>query len=414
MNGPVISPERAGRRRSRGSLALPALALGMFTLGTAELLMVGILNAVAKNMGVPVGEAGLLVTAYALGMAVGGPVLTAVTMKADRRFVLLLSLAVCIAGNVLAMVAVNFAMLMAARIITGCVQGLFIGVSSAAAAMLVPPERRGHALSMIFGGLAVATVVGVPLGTLVGQTLGWRAAFAAVAVMSVAAFAWLLSAMPPVAPLGEGGFAGQAPRAAAPRVLAVMGIALVVLGGQFTAFTYITPFLQQVTGISGALVSAFVLSFGAASAVGNFVGGKMADRFPTGTLAVAGTWLALSLLLLYLAGSVPALAVLALLAWGLGGFALIPALQLRVLNLAGSGADLAATLNASAINVGIACGAVAGGWIISGHGVRSVVGIAAIVCAAVVPAMAASGLLRVPAAVRRAGESRVPAPEGVL
>lgn len=397
-------PKALGRRQSGGGAALLALAVGTFTIGTAELLMAGILNAVANNLKVSVSIAGLLVTAYALGIAVGGPVFTALTMKVDRRLLLLLSLVVYIAGNILAVAAINYGMLMTARIITGCVHGLFIGVASAAAANLVPPERRGQAMSMIFGGLAVSTVVGVPLGTLIGQTLGWRAAFVAVVILAVLSFVWILSVMPPVSSLGAGGLASEARKAFSPRVLVIFGIAFVVLGGEFSAFTYITPFLQHITGISGGLISVFVLCFGVASATGNFIGGRMADRFPTRTLVVSGVWLALSLLLLYFAGSVPALVVVALLAWGLGGFALVPALQLRVINLAGSGADLAATVNASAVNAGIAAGAAVGGWIVADYGVRSVALVAAVVCAFVIPAIVGSGFLRDPSVVEAAPE----------
>jgi DHA1 family inner membrane transport protein len=195
---------------------------------------------------------------------------------------------------------------------------------------------------------------------------------------------------------GTGGFASQARSAFAPRVLAMLGVGFLLMGGQFTAFTYLTPFLPRVTGISGTLISAFVLAFGLASAVGTFAGGRFADRSASGTLAIANAWLILSLALLYVAGRIPALAIVALIAWGLPGFGLIPSLQLRVISLAGPGGDLAATLGASAVNAGIAVGAVVGGLVVSGHGVRSVAVAAMIVCAIVLPATIATRWLEVP------------------
>jgi MFS transporter, DHA1 family, inner membrane transport protein len=384
--------------RTRSNLALFALALGSFTIGTAELLIVGILNIVAKGTGVSISTAGLLVTGYALGIAIGGPLVTALTIRLGRRLMLLLALGVYIAGNVVAATAADFGMLVTARIVTGSIHGLFIGVASAVAASLVPPDHRGRAMSMVFGGIAVSAVAGVPLGTLIGQAMGWRAAFVAVAILGAAALVSTLLLVPVTTDGGAGGVADQARSAFAPRVLAMLAVGFLLMGSQFTAFTYLTPFIQRVTGISGTLISAFVLAFGLASAAGTFAGGRFADRSASGTLTIANAWLILSLALLYVAGRIPALAIVALIAWGLPGFGLIPALQLRIISLAGPGADLAATLGASAVNAGIAVGAVVGGWVVSAYGVRSVALAALILCAIALPATIATRWLRVPSA----------------
>jgi len=320
-----------GEPRSRSNLALGALALGAFVIGTAELVIVGVLDVVAADTGVSISTAGLLVTSYALGISIGGPVVTALTIRFGRTPLLSLSLGVFIVGNVLVVVAMNFGMLIAARVLTGSVHGLFIGVASAVAASLVQPDHRGRAIGMVFGGIAVSTVLGVPLGTLVGQALGWRAAFVGIVILGVVALAATLVFVPAVEGAGSGGFGAQARAAFAPRVLAMLGVGLLLLAAQFTALTYLTPFLGTVTGISGGLVSAFLLAYGVATAIGTFLGGRFADRNANTTLVVANIVLIGALAALYQLGATPILAALALIAWGLVGFALVPSLQLRVI-----------------------------------------------------------------------------------
>ncbi|HTZ29697.1 MAG TPA: MFS transporter [Streptosporangiaceae bacterium] len=391
---PVIAAPREGRAGSRRALA--ALALGAFAIGTAELMVVGVLNLIARDEHVSVSDAGQVVTAYALGIAVGAPVVTALTARLGRRLLLCLALGAFTAGNVLAATATDFGLLLAARVVTGSVHGLFIGVASVIAAGLVPPERRGQAISMVFGGIAVSTVVGVPLGTLIGQTAGWRAAFIVVIVLGAAALAASLAFVPPVPATGPASLRPQAGAALAPRVLAVLGIGLVIMGGQFTAFTYLTPFLQRVTGIPGGAVSGFLLVFGVAAAAGTVLGGKAADRNAGTTLLAASLAVTAALGFLYLVRTVPALVAVGLAAWGLATFAVIPSFQLRVITLAGRGADLAATLGASAINAGIAIGSLVGGAVIARHGASALFVVAIVVSAAAVPAVWAARLIRPP------------------
>jgi MFS transporter, DHA1 family, inner membrane transport protein len=382
--------------RSRTNLALGALALGAFAIGTAELVVVGILDLIAKGTSVSVSTAGQLVTAYALGIAIGAPVLTALTGRFGRRMLLRLSLVAFIAGNGLAVAATNFHMLLLARVLTGSVHGLFIGVASVIAAGLVAPEHRGQAISMVFGGIAVSTVVGVPVGTLIGQALGWQAAFVAVSVLAVVALVASLLFIPPVAGRGRGKLGTQTHAAFAPRVLGMLGVGLLLMGAQFTAFTYLTPFLNRVTGVSGGLVSVFLLVFGLSAAAGTFIGGRAADHSATTTMVVANIVLVCALGALYLVGATPVLVLLALGAWGLAGFAIIPALQLRVINLAGTGGDLASTLGASAVNAGIAAGSLVGGAVLSRHGASAPLALATILCALAVPATWATRFLTPP------------------
>lgn len=387
---------RVERGAGRVGLALAALFLGAFVVGSAELVIVGILNVLARDLSVSVGAAGALVTAYALGISVGGPVLAALGARFGQRFLLGVSMAVYVAGNLLAVVAVDFGSLLAARILTGSMHGLFVGVALAVAAALVPPERVGRAVSIVLGGIAVSTVLGVPLGTLIGQALGWRAAFVAVVILGIVAFVSVLVFVPPVERSNAGGFAAQARHALAPRVLAVLVVGFLIMGGQFAAFTYLAPFLEEVTGISGGLISVFLLAYGIANAAGTFLGGWAADRNATATLVAANVILIGVLGMLYLVGSTPVLVVVALGLWGIVGFGLVPSLQYRAVALAGSGRDFAAILPASAVNAGIAAGALVGGWAVGTFGASAPVIVGAAICAVVLPATWATGFFEIP------------------
>lgn len=396
----VSAVSETGRRR-----ALAALGLGAFAIGTTELVIVGVLGLMADDMRVSIGTAGLLVTAYALGIAFGGPIATALTLRLGRRLLLRLALVAFIAGNLLAVAATAFGVLLAARAITGALHGLFLGAASAVATGLVPAERRGHAVSLVFGGIAVSTVLGVPVGTLVGQTLGWRATFAGVAVLCAAALAATFLFVPNAAGGGSGGLAAQARHAFAPRVLAMLGAGVLLMAAQFTALTYLTPLLEDVTGIPGGAVSAFLLIFGVTSAIGTFAGGRFADRNASGTLLVGNVVLVLALGGLYLSGPRPLLVAVALAAWGLVGMGITPSLQLRVISLAGEGGDLAATLGASAVNAGIAFGAAIGGGTVAAYGLEHVPLAAVVVSVVALPATWATRWLRVPATVVGSGET---------
>ncbi|MEJ3657963.1 MFS transporter [Actinomycetes bacterium KLBMP 9759] len=349
--------------RGRTSLVLATLFLGMFVLGSGELLVVGVLDLIAADLRVSIPAAGVLVTVYALGLAIGGPILAALTIKLDRKTVLSGTLVLFIVGNLVAVLTADYATFLAARILTGALQGLFIATAFMAGMSVVPPERKGQAIGIVVSGVSVATAFGVPLGTLVGQTLGWRGSFTAIVVITVITLIATTTLIPAVPPAGSG--AGhQARYAFAPRVLAVLFLNFIVFATTFAALTYIVPFLQTVTGISGAMLSAFLLAYGVATAVGSFSGGTFADRNPGGTLIVGSIGIAASLLTLHFGGSIAWLVALVLLAWGLFAYSIVPSLQVRVISLAGPGGQLAQSLPVSAANVGIAFGAFAGGFAI--------------------------------------------------
>ena len=350
-------------------IALLALTAGAFGIGTTEFVIMGLLMQVSSDLGVSIASAGLLISGYALGVAVGAPLLTIATRRVPRKTVLLALMAIFTLGNLACALAPNYEMLMAARVVTSLAHGTFFGVGSVVATGLVPPERRASAIAIMFTGLTVATMLGVPAGAWLGLHFGWRAAFWAVALIGVVAFAALAVFVP----------RGQADAHPAPlrdelavlaRPQVWLGLAMTVLGfaGLFVVFTYIQPLLTQVTGLSDAAVSPVLLLFGAGLAVGNLLGGKLADRslMP----AVLGTLLALAAVLgvMHLVIQTPVTAVIFVTLLGVASFATVAPLQLRVLEQAtGAGQNLASSLNIAAFNLGNALGAWVGGVVIA-HG----------------------------------------------
>jgi MFS transporter, DHA1 family, inner membrane transport protein len=405
-----MSTQQAGAGRARTGLVLAALFSGVFVLGCAELLVVGMLNLIAAGLHVSIPTAGTLVTANALGMAIGGPVLTALTIKLNRRPVLLGAMVVFALANVVPVLDPNYGLFAAARVLAGAVQGLFIAVAFVTGMSIVPPERVGRAISVIISGVSVSAALGVPLGTLLGEELGWRDSFGAIIALAVLSLIVMMALVPSV-PGVDGGVGGQARYAFAPRVLAVLGLCFLSFASLYAALTYIVPFLQHVTGITGATVSVFLFAYGLATAVGSFGGGRFADKNASRTLIAATSGAAAALLVLYLAGSIPVLVALILLAWGLFAFGMASSLQLRVVSLAGPGAQLASSLPASAINVGIALGPLAGGVAYSSSGAKAPVMIGLIIAVLAIAAAFATRRLTPPAvatAAAPAGEMAEP------
>jgi MFS transporter, DHA1 family, inner membrane transport protein len=401
--GPGLARVRTSFAERRASLALASIALAAFVMGTAELVVVGVLNLIASDLGVSVGRAGLLVTAYAAGISLGGPLLAMLTLRFPRRKVLTAALVAYLAGNALAVVVASFEMLLAARLATGALHGLFIGAAFAVATTLVPAERMGRAISAVFGGIAVSAAVGVPLGTLIGQEFGWQATFAAIVVLGGVALVATLALVPSIiSNSGSHGTREQVPHAFAPRVLAVLAVGFLLLGGQFAGLTYLAAFLGSVTGVTGAAIPVFLLCFGVANTAGTVLGGAAADRDAAGTLLRANAVLVVALLALWLGGASPVVTAVALAVWGLVGFGLVPSLQHRVVTLAGPGAELAAALPASAVTAGIAVGSLVGGWAVGPDAGAPIV-IALAICATALPLNWLTGRFVTPRAPSSAG-----------
>jgi DHA1 family inner membrane transport protein len=344
-------------------LAVYALTAGAFGIGTTEFVIMGLLLQVAGDLGVSVSTAGLLISGYALGVFAGAPILTLATRRLPRKTVLLALMLIFTIGNLACALAPNYAALMVARIITALAHGTFFGVGSVVATSLVASDRKASAIAVMFTGLTVATLLGVPFGAWLGLELGWRATFFAVAGIGVVALIVLGLFVPRSNEV-------EAPVSLRQEVAAILtpqvqlGFLMTVLGfaGVFTVFTYIQPILIQVTGFSEAAVSPILLVFGFGLLGGNLLGGRLADR--NLVAALIGTLAALLVVLVgtrfAIDGKLAIIAAIGLL--GAASFATVAPLQMRVLEKAGpNGRNFASSLNIAAFNLGNAIGAWLGG-----------------------------------------------------
>lgn len=345
---------------------LLALAAGAFGIGVTEFAPMGLLPVIAADLGVSIPTAGLLVSAYALGVLIGAPLMTLTTGRVPRRTLLIGLAAIFTLGNLLSAVADGYGMLLAARIITSLNHGAFFGVGSIVAASLVAPERRAGAVAAMFMGLTIANVVGVPLATWAGEHLGWRASFWGIAGLGVVTMAALRFTLPAMS-APEGGDIGNELRVLARGpVLGALGLTVIGSSAMFTVFTYIAPILQTQTHASLAFVTAMLVTYGVGLTVGNWLGGKFADKSVDRTLIVtlgslAAVLVAFALLMPF---HVP-VAILVFL-WGVASFALVPPLQVRVMAAAHDAPNLASSVNIGAFNLGNAIGAALGGAVIAG------------------------------------------------
>jgi len=351
-------------------LALLALAISAYAIGTTEFVVVGLLPTVAGDLNVSLPLAGMVVSVYALGVTFGAPVLTALTGRVPRKPLLLGLMGVFVAGNLLAGISPNYETLLVARVLSAFAHGVFFSVGSTIAADLVPQDRRASAIAMMFSGLTIAIVTGVPLGTWIGQTFGWRATFLAVSGLGVigglgvAALVPAQLSQPPAAGLGA-----QLGVLAKPRLLLAFAITALGYGGTFVAFTFLAPILETITGFSSTTVSLVLVLYGAAIAVGNVVGGRLANRRPVRALAWLFALQALVLIIFTFTADAKVPALVTLAGMGALAFANVPGLQLYVVQLAQRHApgavDVASALNIAAFNLGIAAGAFFGGQVVS-------------------------------------------------
>jgi DHA1 family inner membrane transport protein len=379
-------------------LALYALTAGAFGIGVTEFVIMGLLLEVSRELGVTIASAGLLISGYALGVVVGAPVLTALTAAWPRKTVLIALMVIFTLGNAACALAPSYGWLAAARVLTALAHGTFFGVGSVVATGLVAKERQASAIAVMFTGLTVANILGVPFGTWLGQELGWRATFWAVAAVGAVALAVIAVLVPQDKSAPEASD-WRSDLKAILRAPVLLGLATTVLGyaGVFAVFTYIAPMLTGIAGFADAAVSPILLVFGGGLIIGNLIGGKLADRALLatvfGSMAVLGLVLALMMPALW---SQPA-AVIAVGLLGAAGFATVAPLQMWVLSKAqGAGQSLASSFNIAAFNLGNAIGAWAGGVVIEhGPGLNAVPLIAALFpVAAIVVAFAATRLAK--------------------
>jgi len=385
---------------SRGiPLALLALTLGAYAIGTTEFVIVGLIPTIAADLGVSLPSAGLLVSLYALGVAVGAPVLTALTGRVPRKTLLVALMVLFTLGNVIAWMAPGYASLIVARVLTGLAHGVFFSIGSIIATSVVPKEKAASAIAIMFTGLTVALVTGVPLGTFIGQHLGWRATFLAVAALGVIALLGSLLFVPRnLQRSAPATFGQQLAVLAQPRLLLVYAITALGYGGTFLSFTYLASILQDVTGFSPNAVSLVLLVYGVSVAVGNLWGGRLADRRgPIPALTLIFGLLALVLFALTFTAHNGVLVLLTVLALGAVAFGNVPGLQVYVVKqaqrFAPQAADVASGLNIAAFNVGIAMGASLGGLVVDHLGLMHTPWLGALVVLAALGLTAWSGRL---------------------
>ncbi|KAA8784098.1 DHA1 family inner membrane transport protein [Paenibacillus sp. 4624] len=346
--------------------ALLALAISAFAIGTTEFISVGLLPLIANDFHISVSSAGLTVTIYALGVMFGAPILTSLTSAISRKTLLLAIMMVFIAGNTLASLSTGITVLLIARVISALAHGLFMSIGSTIAADLVPEGRRASAIATMFSGLTIATVTGVPIGTFVGQHVGWRAAFILIAAVGILALIVNLLLVPSTLQRGiRTAFRDQVKLVTGGRLMLAFIITAVGYGGTFVVFTYLSPLLHDISGYSDQMIAFILLLYGVAIAIGNMIGGKAANRNPLKSLLVMFVVQTIILGILYFTVPFKWAALVTIMGMGLLAFMNVPGLQVVVVTLAERFApqakDVASAFNIAAFNGGIAIGAYLGG-----------------------------------------------------
>ncbi len=341
-----------------------ALAVAAFGIGTSEFIIMGLLPNLAQDLRVSIPKAGALVTAYALSVTLGSPLVAIATARLERKRALLLLLGIFTLGNLACATAPNYPLLMAARVLTALSHGAFFGIGSVVASNMVPRNQRAQAIALMFSGLTLANVLGVPAGTALGQSFGWRAAFWAIVPIGLIAAAAVYKLVHPQAAVSTR-LIHEFRVLRNPRVLLVLAMSVLGSASLFCVFTYITPTLETVTGISPRGVTIVLLLDGVAITIGNLVGGALSDWRPMRFLLISTTGVLASLACLYFAEPYVVPMVATLLLWGGLVFAAGTPLQARIVDQASAAPNLASTLNQGAFNLGNASGATLGGILLT-------------------------------------------------
>lgn len=380
-------------------LALLALTISAFVIGTTEFVIVGLVPTIAKQLAISLPSAGLLVSIYALGVAVGAPVLTALTGKLPRKRLLTGLMVLFTAGNLLAWLAPNYETLVIARLLTGLAHGVFFSIGSTIATGLVAKEKAASAIAIMFGGLTVALVTGVPLGTFIGQHFGWRETFLAVSAIGMIALIASMILIPNNIPTrAVASVKEQIKVLTHPRLLIIYAVTALGYGGVFTAFTFLAPMMQDLAGYSPAAVSWILLGYGVSVAIGNIWGGKLADRHgAVPALKFIFAALAALLLVFQFTATSHIAALLTILVMGIFAFGNVPGLQVYVVQKAEeytpNAVDVASGLNIAAFNVGIALGSIIGGQTVQSYGLAQTPWIGALIVSVALMLIAISGRL---------------------
>ncbi|WP_343724671.1 MFS transporter [Herbaspirillum huttiense] len=355
-----------------GSASIAILAVAAFVIVTTEFLIVGLLPALARDLSITVATAGQLVTLFAVVVMLCGPLLTASLAHLERKRLFIVILMIFALSNALAALAWNIWILAVARLVPALALPVFWGTASETAAQIAGPQKSGRAVSTVYLGISAAMLFGIPLGTLVSEAVGWRAAFGLLALLSLLVAVLIAAVVPRVRSAPSGGMAAQARILKSPFFLANVALSVLVFTAMFTGYTYLAEMLEKSAGIAPAHVGWWLMGFGAVGLVGNWLGGLWVDQKPLATTALFCAILALGMagsMLLSQAGWAFALA---LAVWGIANTALYPICQIRVMKAASGAQALAGTLNVSAANGGIALGAAVGGAALSSWGAGQV------------------------------------------
>ena len=342
------------------------LAISVFIISTAELLPMGLLLELVEEFRVSIPAAGSLVTVYALGVVIGGPLVTILTVRVGRKKLLISLLVVFILGSLLGGISSSFAMLMASRIVSAFSHGAFFGVAVVLASKMARPGKEGASIALVGSGLTLATVLGGPLGTLFGQHFGWRTPFLALAIGSVIALLGIVKWIPSssVSAKEVPQFSTQMKVLVSPRVLVALSVTVFSFAGVFLVLTYIAPILEKITQLPAATVAPILLLYGVGTAIGNLLGGKYADRHLIPTLFGGMLLVTVVLTMFSVTIRCPLAAVITIFFWGMTAFTLVTPLNMRVLGVAKGAEDLASSMNISAFNLGNAGGAFLGGLVV--------------------------------------------------
>ncbi|MDV4153696.1 MULTISPECIES: MFS transporter [Rhizobium] len=345
-------------------LALLVLALSSFAIGTTEFVIMGLLPEVAADLSVSIPQAGWLVTGYALAVAIGAPVMAVSTAKLKRRTALIALMAFFIAGNLLCALASDYWVLMIARVVTALCHGAFFGIGSVVAAGLVAEDRKARAVALMFTGLTLANVLGVPLGTAIGQAYGWRATFGVVTVIGIITISGLIAILPRDKQQESGSILREIAALRNGGLWLALSTTVFFAASMFALFTYIAPLLRDVTGVSPEGVTWTLFLIGLGLTIGNLVGGKLADWRLGATLAGVFAAIAITSIAFSYTSRFFIPAEITLFLWAMASFAAVPALQVGVVGFGKDAPNLVSTINIGAFNTGNALGAWVGGLVI--------------------------------------------------
>ncbi|WP_426318447.1 MFS transporter [Pseudoduganella sp. R-43] len=363
----------------RSSTALLALATGAFAIGTTEFTPMGLLPVIADGVNVSIPTAGMLVSAYAVGVMAGAPVMTLLFSRFGKRAALMALMLIFTVGNVLSAFAPSYTTLLLSRLITSLNHGAFFGIGAVVAASVVPKEKQASAIAAMFMGLTVANIGGVPAATWIGQQVGWRVAFGGTAVLGLVTIAALWLALPKGEPGTPPDLRRELKVLVRPEVLLAMGTTVMGSGAMFALYTYVAPILAEITHAGPGFVAFALVLIGVGFTLGNSLGGRLADWSLDGATKLILAALAVTMAVLPLVMQTEAGAAIGLVIWGAAAFGIVPPVQMRVMQAAAQAPGLASSVNVGAFNLGNALGAALGGVVISqglGYGAVPLVGAA--------------------------------------